>query len=103
MREYREPDADNGRWEGFEFRPGDVIVDAPSKSGTTWTQLLAALLIFDGPDFPEPIGRMSLWMEQRTRPVTEAHATFAAQTRISDIRLSNLRATDAEALAVTCP
>jgi hypothetical protein len=79
MREYRERDADNARWNGFEFRPGDIVIDAPSKSGTTWTQLLVALLVFDGPEFPEPIGKMSLWMEQRTRSVEEAHAAFAAQ------------------------
>ena len=80
MREYREPDGDNARWDGFEFRPGDVVIAAPSKSGTTWTQLLVALLIFDGADFPESIGRMSMWMDQRTRTVEEAHAAFAAQT-----------------------
>lgn len=80
MKDYREADADNHRWHGFEFRPGDVIIDAPSKSGTTWTQLLVALLVFDGPDFPAPIGKMSFWMEQKTRPVEEAHAVFAAQT-----------------------
>jgi hypothetical protein len=80
VREYREADADNARWEGFEFRPGDVIIDAPSKSGTTWTQLLVALLIFDGPVFPEPISRMSMWLEHRVRSVEEAHAAFAAQT-----------------------
>jgi hypothetical protein len=79
MREYREDDADNARWQGFAFRPGDVVISAPSKSGTTWTQLLVALLIFDGPDFPDPIGKMSLWMDQKTRPVEEAHAVFAAQ------------------------
>lgn len=80
MRQYREADADNARWDGFEFRPGDVIISSPSKSGTTWTQALVALLVFDGPDFPAPIGRMSFWMEQKTRPVEEAHAVFAAQT-----------------------
>jgi hypothetical protein len=80
MREYREQDADNARWEGFEFRPGDIVIDAPSKSGTTWTQLLVALLIFDGPEFPHSLGRMSPWMEQCTRTVEETHATFAGQT-----------------------
>jgi hypothetical protein len=79
MRRYSEEDADNARWEGFAFRPGDVVISAPSKSGTTWTQLLVALVLFDGPDFPEPVGKMSLWMEQKTRPVAEAHAVFAAQ------------------------
>lgn len=80
MREYRERDADNSRWEGFEFRPGDIVIDAPSKSGTTWTQLLVALLVFDGPEFPEPVGQMSFWMEQCTRPIDEAHRVFAEQT-----------------------
>jgi hypothetical protein len=79
VRRYLEDDADNARWEGFAFRPGDIVISAPSKSGTTWTQLLVALLVFDGPDFPQPVGKMSLWMDQKTRPVEEAHQTFAAQ------------------------
>jgi hypothetical protein len=80
VRDYRDEDSDTARWEGFEFRPGDIAIDAPAKSGTTWTQLLVALLVFDGPEFPEPIGKMSYWMEQLTRPVEEAHAVFAAQS-----------------------
>jgi hypothetical protein len=80
MRDYQEADADNNRWQGFEFRPGDIVVDAPSKSGTTWTQLLVALLVFDGPEFPAPVGEMSLWMELKTRPVEEVFDALAAQT-----------------------
>ncbi len=79
QRRYRAPDAEIARWEGFEFRSGDIIIDAPSKSGNTWTQLLVALLIFDGPDFPRPISEMSPWMEQQIRSVDAAHALFAAQ------------------------
>jgi hypothetical protein len=80
VRRYRELDADNARWDGFEFRPDDIVIDVPSKSGTTWTQLLVALLVFDGSEFPEPISRMSMWMEQRLRSKAEVHAAFAAQT-----------------------
>ncbi|NND01712.1 MAG: sulfotransferase domain-containing protein [Acidimicrobiia bacterium] len=79
LRRYSEPDADNERWEGFEFRPGDIIISVPSKSGTTWTQLLIALLIFDGPEFPAPISDMSPWMDQKIRTRDAAHAIFAAQ------------------------
>jgi hypothetical protein len=79
LRRYAEEDADNVRWDGFEFRPGDIVIAAPSKSGTTWTQLLVALLVFDGPEFPEPVGKMSLWMDQKTRSVEAAHAIFSAQ------------------------
>jgi hypothetical protein len=71
--------ADSARWEGFEFRPGDVVITTPPKSGTTWTQVLCALLIFDGPEFPQPINRLSPWLDQCTRPISEVHATYAAQ------------------------
>lgn len=80
MRRYREKDADNARWDGFEFRPGDIVIAAPSKSGTTWTQLLVALLVFDGPDWPTSIGQMSPWMEQKTRSVDEVHLLLDAQS-----------------------
>jgi hypothetical protein len=78
-RRYRAPDADSERWEGFEFRQGDIIINAPSKSGTTWTQLLVALLIFDGPHFPKPLGQLSTWMEQKIRSADESHAIYASQ------------------------
>jgi hypothetical protein len=78
-RRYQVPDANTARWEGFAFRPGDIIIDAPSKSGTTWTQLLVALLVFGGPEFPQPLGVVSPWMEQRIRSVGEAHEMLAGQ------------------------
>lgn len=80
MRQYREHAADNARWEGFEFRPGDIVISTPSKSGTTWTQLLVALLIFDGPDLPAPLGALSPWMDHFVQPVQQVHAALAAQT-----------------------
>ena len=43
---------DSARWEGLELRPGDIIVATPAKSGTTWTQMICALLIFQDPDLP---------------------------------------------------
>lgn len=79
LRRYQQHDADNARWEGFEFRPGDVVIVAPSKSGTTWTQLLVALLVFDGPDFPEPVGKLSPWMDHTTQPAAEVHRALGAQ------------------------
>ena len=80
MRSYAEHDADNARWDGFAFRPGDVVISAPSKSGTTWTQLLVALLIFDGPDFPAPLGALSPWMDHFVQPLEKVRADLAAQT-----------------------
>ncbi|MDF2758993.1 MAG: hypothetical protein K0S99_1625, partial [Thermomicrobiales bacterium] len=41
---YRSIIADSARWDGFAFRPGDVVISTPPKSVTTWTQMLCALL-----------------------------------------------------------
>ena len=77
---YRSIIADSSRWDGFVFRPGDVVISTPSKSGTTWMQMLCALLIFDGPTFPAPLNQMSPWLDNYIRPLAEVTADLAAQT-----------------------
>ena len=77
---YRSIIADSARWDGVAFRPGDVVISTPPKSGTTWTQMLCALLIFDGPDFPAALGEVSPWLDSCIRPLAEVTATYAAQT-----------------------
>jgi len=77
---YRSIVADSARWDGFAFRPGDVVISTPSKCGTTWTQMLCALLIFDGPEFPAPLEQMSPWIDMCNRPIAEVMAVLAAQT-----------------------
>jgi hypothetical protein len=77
---YRSIIADSGRWDGFAFRPGDVVISTPPKCGTTWTQMLCALLIFDGPAFPAPLGDISPWLDMCNRPLAEVTAALAAQT-----------------------
>ena len=77
---YRSIVADSSRWDGFAFRPGDVVISTPPKCGTTWMQMLCALLIFDGPAFPAPLGDISPWLDMCTRPLAEVTAALAAQT-----------------------
>jgi aryl sulfotransferase len=77
---YRSILADSSRWDGFAFRAGDVVISTPPKCGTTWTQMLCALLIFDGPDFPAPLNQLSLWLDKCTVPLAEMTAAYAAQT-----------------------
>jgi Sulfotransferase domain len=78
--EYRSLMMDNRRWEGFEFRPSDIVISTPAKCGTTWTQMLCALLIFDGPDFPAPLSEVSPWLDQTIRPLDAVRAVYAAQS-----------------------
>ena len=48
---YRNLIADSARWKGFPFRADDIIINTPPKSGTTWTQMLCAMLVFDSVEF----------------------------------------------------
>ncbi|MBA2608209.1 MAG: sulfotransferase domain-containing protein [Actinobacteria bacterium] len=71
---------DSRRWEGFEFRDDDIVISTPPKCGTTWTQMLVALLIFDTPDLPSPLARLSPWLDMNTRSLAEVRAEVDAQT-----------------------
>jgi aryl sulfotransferase len=77
---YRSIAADSARWDEFTFRPGDVVISTPPKCGTTWTQMLCALLIFDGPAFPAALGEVSPWLDMYNRPLAEVTAMLVAQT-----------------------
>ena len=78
-RRYQTSLEDSTRWDGFELRPDDIVISAPSKSGTTWTQMVCALLIFQTPDLPAPLTTLSPWLDMRIRSVEEVHAQLAAQ------------------------
>jgi hypothetical protein len=71
---------DNARWEGFDFRDGDIVVCTPYTAGTTWMQLICALLVFQRTSFDRPLADISHWMELKGLPVAELHAIYAAQS-----------------------
>lgn len=70
---------DTARWDGFRFRPGDIIISVPAKSGTTWTQTICALLIFQTPDFPAPVDLLSPWLEMRLRRRADVFELYERQ------------------------
>jgi aryl sulfotransferase len=70
---------DNARWDGFKFRDGDIVISTSPKSGTTWTQMLCALLIFQDPQLPRPLSHISPWLDQQTRKLDTVFATLDAQ------------------------
>jgi hypothetical protein len=77
---YRSGDEDSARWwRDFPFRPGDIVISTRSKSGTTWVQMICVLLILQDPELPEPLGRLSPWLDWTGAPVEEVYARLAAQ------------------------
>ena len=76
---YRAADFDSARWERFEFRLGDIVISTPSKSGTTWMQMLCALLIFNDAKLPAPMDELSPWLDSTARPLDEVLALLDAQ------------------------
>ena len=76
---YRWPGEDSGRWLGFRFRPGDIVISTRRKSGTTWMQMICALLIFQTPELPEPLWQLSPWMENQVTPHDLVYAQLDEQ------------------------
>ena len=80
LRHYRSIVMDSSRWWGFEFRPGDIVISTPPKCGTTWTQMLCALLIFDRTEFYAPLSQISPWFDMSLYAPSDVAETLAAQS-----------------------
>ncbi len=78
VRDYRSEA--NERWVGFAHRPGDVVVSTRSKSGTTWVQVICALLVFQTPDLPASLAEISPWVDWEAEPVAAVRARLELQT-----------------------
>lgn len=70
---------DSRRWAQFKPREGDIIICTPYKSGTTWTQMLCALLIFQTPKLPRRLADISPWLDMQMAPAAEVLSLFEAQ------------------------
>lgn len=66
LRRYHSFGFDNIRWVGFPFRPDDIVISTPAKCGTTWMQMMCALLIFQEATFDRPLTQISPWLENLT-------------------------------------
>ena len=55
------------------------MISTRSKSGTTWLQMICALLVFQTPDLPAPLGDLSPWLDWQVTPCDRVFARLAAQ------------------------
>jgi aryl sulfotransferase len=76
---YQSSEEDSGRWDDFPFRQDDIVISTRSKSGTTWVQMICALLVFQSPELPAPLGRISPWLDMLTTPREEVVGRLQAQ------------------------
>ncbi len=77
---YRSGDEDSARWLDFNFRDGDIVISTRSKSGTTWVQMICALLIFQSPELPRSLPELSPWLDWLVLPKDELLSDLEAQT-----------------------
>ena len=78
-REYRTFTMDSHRWDGFEPRPDDIVICTYPKCGTTWTQRIVDLLVFQSPD-ARPTSDLSPWLDSvMFEPLENDLETLAAQ------------------------
>lgn len=77
---YQSPEEDSGRWLGFPFRDGDIVISTRSKTGTTWVQMICALLIFQTPELPAPLAQLSPWVDHLVASRDDVYAQLAAQS-----------------------
>ncbi|HUJ02857.1 MAG TPA: sulfotransferase domain-containing protein, partial [Rhizomicrobium sp.] len=70
---------DSRRWAYYRPREDDIVIATSAKCGTTWTQQIVSLLVFQSPE-PRPIHQLSPWIDHRIRPIEDVIAGIEAQT-----------------------
>ena len=79
LHEYKGIFTDGTRWPHFEHRAGDIFVCTPPKCGTTWTQAICALLVFQTPDLKVNPAEISPWFDAIFVPLEEIVSMLEAQ------------------------
>ncbi|MGK5533247.1 sulfotransferase domain-containing protein [Streptomyces sp. URMC 129] len=78
-RPYRSYFADSTHWERYEPRPGDIVISTPPKVGTTWTQRITSVLVFQSTELPGRLMEISPWLDCVFYPLDEMLETLDRQ------------------------
>jgi aryl sulfotransferase len=76
---YSSPDEDSSRWTDFPLRDGDIVISARSKTGTTWLQMICALLVIQTPELPDSLANISPWLDWLGTSRSDVYARLASQ------------------------
>ena len=76
---YQNDFIDSTRWEKFTPRDDDVIVCTSYKAGTTWTQMICALMVHQTSELPAPLALLSPWLDARLTAIDEIVAGLEKQ------------------------
>ena len=68
---YTGPITDTSRWENFRPRADDIFICTPPKCGTTWTQAITAMLVFETHEHGLQPGVVSPWIDANFQPIEE--------------------------------
>jgi aryl sulfotransferase len=68
---------DSARWARFSPRHDDVVVCTSYKAGTTWTQMICALIIHG--ELPAPLAELSPWLDMRVQAIDDIVALLERQ------------------------
>src|SRR4051812_48140129 len=79
LRRYRNIVFDSNRWASFRFRPDDIVISTPAKSGTTWMQMLCAMVVLGTDRFDRPLGEISPWLDSQLAPLSTVVAALEDQ------------------------
>ncbi|KAI0154671.1 P-loop containing nucleoside triphosphate hydrolase protein [Xylariaceae sp. FL1272] len=77
-REVQNQFQDSTIWNGFKYRPDDIVIATHSKSGTTWMQQIVSQLIHHGAPTVSPAA-ISPWVEFRAAPREMTYELLEAQ------------------------
>jgi aryl sulfotransferase len=66
---YQNHHLDSTRWERFVPRDDDIVISTSYKSGTTWTQMIVAGLVFGAEEAPYQVMELSPWVDSRYRDI----------------------------------
>jgi aryl sulfotransferase len=77
---------DSHRWDGYEPRGDDIVIATYPKCGTTWTQRIVDMLVFQSAE-PREVTRISPWLDSRLfTTVEEDLSLLAAQNHRRSIK-----------------